>query len=120
VSGRRELGCAGHFILSRQARWHRHTQVGNYRVSTVGAIFLDGEDGMYDFGGGKRYESMVFVTTDEPNPGSEGCGCKKVVDWCGVDTVRYEDAAAADAGHERLVEWCESRMLPPTAAGDES
>jgi hypothetical protein len=110
VSKRVELGCAGHLIVARWCLYRRHTQIGDsFRVSTVGDYRppLDGErcGPRETIGAGKDsfYETMVFRTDPEPASKSEGCGCRKVIDWCEIDTKRYATAGEAHEGHERLV-----------------
>lgn len=101
-----ELGCAGHFICAGDCRFRRHTQVGKYRVSTVGDLFYRIEKskrqtvgaGPDDF-----FETMVFKTTGKLCKGNEGCGCREVVDWSGMECIRYATAGEAQKGHEKLV-----------------
>lgn len=101
-----ELGCAGHFICSDRCRWRRHTQVGPYRISSVGDFFPD-KNGPRDRVGGSPnayFETMVFETTGQPDADNEGCGCAAVREWLGLDCERYATAGEAQAGHERYVE----------------
>lgn len=103
---RTELGCAGHFISARKCAFRRHTQIGNFRVSTVGDYFPRE--------GGKRetlgadplsfFETYVFRTSPHPASNNEGCGCRVVADWSKIDSERYVTAGEAQAGHERMVE----------------
>jgi hypothetical protein len=110
-----ELGCAGHLIVANSCRWKRHTQVGNYRISTIGDYYgpdLDRIDS--DRNAKKRttigagddafFETMVFETEEAQDGGNEGCGCRAVKDWGGLDSDRYATAGEAQAGHERLIE----------------
>jgi hypothetical protein len=99
-----ELGCAGHLIVSNKCRWKRHTQVGNYRVSSIGDYY-PGRDGRDTIGSGPRdyFETLVFRTTPNPEQGSEGCGCMSVNDYCELDGERYATAGEAQAGHEKYV-----------------
>lgn len=103
-----ELGCPGHLIDARHCHFRRHTQVGRYRVSTVGNYnpYPPGSDhkratlgvGKADF-----FETMVFRTTGKPESNNEGCGCEAVADWCEIDSKRYATAGDAQQGHERMV-----------------
>lgn len=98
-----ELGCAGHLIMSSRCRWRRHTQIGDvYRVSTVGDYFPS--DTREPIGWGDQFfESMVFATAAAYEPNNDGCGCRQVVDWTGLEIRRYATAGEAQAGHEDLV-----------------
>ena len=99
-----ELGCAGHFICASRCLFRRHTQVGRYRVSTVGDFFLTGDSEREEIGLNRFFETMVFETGDTPEAQNEGCGCKTVIDYLGVDMAGYNTAGEAQAGHEAMVE----------------
>lgn len=106
MAQRIELGCPGHFIASADCRFRRHTQVGDYRVSTVGDLYFKHEPGKRQRLGASEnsyFETMVFRTTAEPEPESEGCGCRAIADWSELDGERYATAGAAQAGHGRYV-----------------
>jgi hypothetical protein len=101
-----ELGCPGHFICAQDCRFRRHTQIGNYRVSTVGDLFYRSEDGKRQtVGSGEKefFETMVFKTTKKPAKGNDGCGCREVNDWGGLECNRYKTAAQAHEGHEAMI-----------------
>ena len=99
-----ELGCAGHFICARDCRWRRHTQVGDYRVSSVGDLYLRSEpEKRQTIGATGYFETMVFKTTGVLCDGNEGCGCVEVAEWSEIDGKRYETAGEAQAGHEHFV-----------------
>jgi hypothetical protein len=100
-----ELGCPGHCIVARDCRWRRHTQVGRYRVSSIGDYFPPDRKKRDTLGAGDDsfFETMVFRTADGPEPGNEGCGCVAVADWCEIDGTRYPSAGEAQAGHEAFV-----------------
>jgi hypothetical protein len=62
------FGQAGHFCSADNCRFHLHTHVGDYCVSTVGEWFpADGEKmhaiggAGHDERGGRTYETMVFT-----------------------------------------------------------
>ena len=86
--------------------WHRHTQVGDFRVSSIG-------DYRPYFGSGKRqtvgagaedfFETMVFRLTPHQNDGNEGCGCREIDDWAELECQRYSTAGEAQVGHENIV-----------------
>ena len=104
---RKELGCAGHFIGGAECRFTRHTQLEHYKVSTVGNYFPSRKEehpqrrpiGLSGF-----FETMVFPTGSEPQPGSEGCGCRVVISWIELECQRYDTAGEANDGHEAAVE----------------
>ena len=102
---RTELGCAGHFICASRCQFRRHTQVGKYRVSTVGDMYYENEEKRQTLGAGEDsfFETMVFKTTGKPAKGNEGCGCMKVESFSEIDGARYATAGAAQKGHERYV-----------------
>ncbi len=99
-----ELGCAGHLIVSNRCRWKRHTQVGNYRISTIGEYWLDDERQTIGATPNSYFETMVFLTTGEQVEGNEGCGCQQVKEWMEIDSSIYATAGDAQAGHEEFVE----------------
>ena len=101
-----ELGCAGHFIVAERCHFRRHTQVGDeYRVSTVGNLHTHaGIRETVGSGDNDWFESMVFRTLPNLDPGNDGCGCYEVADWTGIDGARYATAGEAQKGHEELVE----------------
>jgi hypothetical protein len=100
-----ELGCPGHFICARDCRWRRHTQVGRYRVSTVGDLYFEGKKARQTLGAGSDsfFETNVFRTSDAFEPESESCGCRAVESWSEIDGTRYATAGEAQQGHEKFV-----------------
>ena len=100
------LGCAGHLIVSQSCRWRRHTQIGSrFRVSTVGDYFPDWHGPRETIGSGAQdwFETMVFVTTSQPDTGNDGCGCLTVDDYNEIDGRRYATAGEAQAGHDAMI-----------------
>lgn len=102
---RTELGCIGHFICGERCRWRRHTQVGHYRVSSVGDFYRSSEGKRETLGAGDDsfFETMVFPTSAKPASHSEGCGCCLVKSWSAIDSKRYATAGEAQRGHEAFV-----------------
>ena len=98
-----ELGCPGHFICAKDCRWRRHTQVGLYRISTVGDFYIKDIRKTLGAGEDSFFETLVFKTDTTPEPGSEDCGCLQVIDWGEIDGKRYATAGAAQEGHEAFV-----------------
>ena len=100
------LGCAGHFICSKDCHWRRHSQVGTYRVSTVGNLYYAHDPHVKQTLGAAEdsfFETMVFETASEPAFESEGCGCLEVKSWSELDFERYATAKEAQEGHERFI-----------------
>ncbi len=109
-----ELGCAGHLIVANSCRWKRHTQVGNYRISSIGDYYSPDLDRIAadpratkrdTIGAGEDsfFETMVFETTGKPDWKNDGCGCRAVKAWSEIDSCRYATAGEAQAGHEKFV-----------------
>lgn len=98
-----ELGCIGHFISGQECLWRRHTQVGHYRISSIGNYVFRGERQTLCAGDDSFFETMVFKTTKEPAIKNYGCGCKAVKSWSEVDSQRYATVGKAQAGHEKFV-----------------
>lgn len=101
-----ELGCAGHFIGAGDCHYRRHTQVGNYRVSTIGdyrPLHSNGKRARVGSGISEYFETMVFRTADNADKDNEGCGCREVEDWGDLECKRYTTAGDAHNGHEGLV-----------------
>ena len=100
----RWCGMPGHLIVASYCRFHLTTQVGSFRVSTVGAYYPDGDRApMQTIGAGDDafYETLVFRTTDAAD---EGCpACCAVADWCEIDGKRYATSEHANIGH---MEFC--------------
>ena len=105
MNKRIELGCAGHFICSSRCRFRRHTQVGTYRISTVGDLYYK-EDGKRETLGASKdsfFETYVFKTTRKQAKNNEGCGCHNVISFAKIDGKRYATAGEAQSGHEQYV-----------------
>lgn len=99
-----ELGCPGHLIVAYRCRWRRHTQVGDFRISTVGDLYVHEEKTPQTLSGKERdyFQTAVFRTggVDDCN---DGCGCHKVLEWNEVEIDHYATAGAAQQGHEAMV-----------------
>lgn len=111
------LGCIGHFILGDKCLYRRHTQVGdNYRVSTVGDLYVTGDKREVIGGLGKHYyETMVFETHPYQVDSNIGCGCHEVKDIGNpIWTQRYQTIAEAHKGHEDMIRWAVHQL---TAGG---
>lgn len=112
-----ELGCPGHFIAVESCRFRRHTQIGNrYRVSTVGDYFPPPRDARKTVGAGAKdfFETMVFETVAKLDANNDGCGCRTVKDYGGLEQTRYATAGEAQKGHERFVKKYAKRASRPS------
>jgi hypothetical protein len=96
---RRNFGRPGHFIAADSCRFHLHTHVNGYCISTVGEYWMPQLPGRpaptapTSIGYNRLYETMVFPLGDDDEPS----------DWSGLECAAYNDADAADAGHEAIV-----------------
>lgn len=98
-----ELGCPGHLCIASKCLWRRHTQVGTYRISTVGEYHPDSGPRRPVGSGEEYFETMVFRTTGKPVDGAEGCGCQKLDSLSELECLRYATAGQAQEGHERMI-----------------
>jgi hypothetical protein len=107
VIEREEIPCKGHFIGADSCRWHRHTQVGLFRVSSVGDYWSPMSGQRERLGAWEQsfYETMVFPTNGELEDGAEkaGCRCRHVIGWSEIEGKRYATQEEAEAGHEAMV-----------------
>lgn len=104
----KHLGCAGHLIVARYCRWHRHTQIdgpgGSWRVSTIGNYYVGDVLTTVGASDDAFFETMVFPTAiNGLAEDSDGCGCRPVLDWDGEGCRHYATAGEANAGHEEMV-----------------
>jgi hypothetical protein len=109
------FGNHGHFICGRWCRYHLCTKVGDWLVSTVGeyvhprhgmggeqaeAAWLEKNWPGEDIGFGRKYETMVFRTSE--NSCECGCGLPKPADWCEVEAKGANTAGEARTNHMAL------------------
>lgn len=95
------LGHAGHFIGSRECRFHLNTQVGNWLISTVGEWHPNPDKPKVPIGSFDMfYETMVFRLGRKAC--HCGCGARDPVNWIEEDGTRYKTAAEATEGHLRM------------------
>lgn len=128
-AGWKWFGSAGHFICSRDCRFHLTTLIGRHLISTVGellpdsavreiyartrGIVLEGmgdarladwmkKCGFEDVGYQRKYETMVFRVSGKRCKAPEcGCGLPDIIP-SELDFAGYNTAGAATAGHMRL------------------
>lgn len=95
-------GYAGHFICSDRCLFRLCTQVGKYRVSTVGDLYINPEDEKPETVAGLKnayFETMVFLAEDR-----QECGCHAVSDYAELERSLYPDHIQAHAGHMEMIE----------------
>src|SRR5690554_4769830 len=95
-------GYPGHFIASNNCRFHMHTRVGKWRISTVGDYWptpLPGRERKRDTIGLGRYYETAIVEVD--GHGEHGEGIVVGDHW--IHGYEGEDAKVADLGH---MDWC--------------
>jgi hypothetical protein len=91
---RKYFGYPGHFICADRCKFHIHTHVNGFCVSTVGAYYMREKDKeQTEVGYGRLYETMVFPLGPDGNPSS----CSE------LECAAYNDHGSADAGHEKMV-----------------
>ena len=99
------FGYAGHFIGAPMCLFIITTQVGNYLISSVGDYR---PKGCYEkqeiVGGGKLFETMVFMTTENKCELSYcNCNMPEVVKWTPIDTIYANTAGEAQNNHEKMI-----------------
>lgn len=96
-------GYPGHFIASSKCRFHLHTRVGRWRISTVGDYWpypLPGQEPKQDTIGFERFYETAIVEVE--GHGEHGEGVVVGDHW--IYGYEGEDATVADRGH---MEWCQ-------------
>jgi hypothetical protein len=95
---------AGHFMCGHECRFHLATYVGGVIVSTVGELVYPTEPKKYQsIYSNYTYQSVVVPAV----PGDPKYTCCPYTIICSADnaeTVGYNDANAATAGHMALCE----------------
>ncbi len=90
------FGRAGHLIVADSCRFHLHTHVGQWCVSTVGEWYMRPiDDEPHEIGFRRLYETMVFEVD------ADG----EVRNRSEIAMRGYNERAAADAGH---IEMCQA------------
>lgn len=99
----RWFGYAGHFIGSPRCRFHLHTRIGNFRISTVGSYYpTDNRDEPTEVGLGRLYETYVFRISGECRQCTPPCGAGEISDWCEIDSLPANDSTTAEENHMKL------------------
>lgn len=94
MSAWRWEGHAGHLIVSNRCRFHMHTRIGNYRISTIGDYWPEGHTGDQpeEIGLGRTHETYVF-RVEGPLEGEPTDG------YLEIDSDTYNDCEDARFGH---------------------
>jgi len=80
-------GFAGHFVAAKDCRFHLHTHVDGYCISTVGAYIPRSADEPEPIAHDRMYETMVFELESGDRNGSP------------LKLRGYNDRKSARAGH---------------------
>lgn len=107
----KERGWAGHFNCAYDCLYHRNTSVTNGLVtiiiSTVGNYYPNKSKLIDDLGGGRIYETMVFLAKEENGyieADVQNEIANNVGQWCLTrDELRYDCDNQADEMHDRIV-----------------
>lgn len=87
-------GMAGHFIGARDCCFHLNTQVGRYRISSVGCYHPDRtSDKLEEIGYGRFFETYVFRV------GRDG----KIEDYLEIDGLGSNTPEQAEKAHMKMI-----------------
>ena len=115
----RWLGFAGHFICADSCLFRLCTDVGDYRISSVGAMrsnrkvreIVGAKDGEFeDVGPDRKYESFVFRLGD--GICSCGCGEREIANFSEIDSLAANDAKTARENHMTLCRQYDAARTP--------
>lgn len=106
MSERIERPFKGHLIVSESCEWFRTTDVGRYRISSIGeyvapAIVEPTRGRFTEIGYNRLYETMVFRLSDIIC--TCGCDAPEIHDWSEVAFRGYNSRTEAEEGHEAMV-----------------
>lgn len=109
-------GLPGHFIASHHCLFRLCTDIGKYRISTVGAYYPpDSSDQMLTVGCDRHYETMVFELDEDGRPryGEELAMEPLLFEKRADETytqAAYRHDALAEKQHERMcLVWAEKQ-----------
>lgn len=91
------FGHAGHFVAASKCRFHMHTRVGYFRISTVGDYRPRDGGEPETIGVDRLYETFVFNITGECDCEYE-CG-QGECDWDEIDSLPANGFREAEANH---------------------
>ena len=91
------FGQAGHLCVADSCRFHLHTHVNGFCVSTVDEYYPPGATKPETVGCDRLYETMVFKLNAAGDD---------VESWAELTCVGYNDRDAANTGHmEQVRKW---------------
>lgn len=71
------FGLSGHLCVSNHCRFSMHTQIGIYKISTVGAYYRTPDARMMtEIGYDRHYETFIFIGDDLSEIDSSGISLK--------------------------------------------
>lgn len=91
-------GDAGHFIAANSCRFYMHTDVGGFKISTVGDYHPGNQKERESIGIGRLFETFVFRTAETCTCES-GCTHRLVSDWDEIDSLGANTHAEAERNH---------------------
>ena len=96
-------GFPAHFICSSRCQFRMATEVGNYIISTVGAMRdATGNSPDEQIGYGRTFETMVFIAERHARCRDEACGCGMPDKGDEVETLPANTAGEAQKNHMKL------------------
>lgn len=93
-------GFAGHFISASRCRFHLATEVGNFRVSTIGGYASPTNPKEFsEVGLDRKYETMVFRIADGTAVCNCGCRMKELESYSELEMLPANDPDTARKNH---------------------
>ena len=92
-------GLSGHFIGAHKCIFRLCTDVGDYRISTIGAYYIDNK--MNEIGLGRHYETFVFEIKDNLNDRDELIILLEI-DSEGINVNDFKSPFEADEAAEKM------------------
>lgn len=99
------FGFAAHYILGSECKFHLATQVGEYLVSTVGALVIKDGNGWQEIGLDRKFETMVFNAGKPCDSMICGCGVPDI-DGHELDFMPAKDPGEATESHMKMCKKC--------------
>lgn len=93
----RWIGFAGHLIVSESCLFRLCTDIGDFRVSTIGAYKQPGRAGWTEIGYNRLFETMVFQLGESRC--NCGCGEREILSWTELSMTPANTPVEATANH---------------------